>query len=145
MSKLPVQFRVARINELIASLKEDFEAYIADTSIPLNERWEVFVEANDALSNHANYLNEYEFTSINMDKVHEDWSDVGEVYGRGKQISTVEWVSELIENTQLPSETGGNGWRESRTDQDWLEAEKIVAPVKEEILKHNLKHFCFDW
>ena len=53
-TELPVKIRVQIINEKIENLKADFAEFIKDQSRPLSERWDVFVSANDMLSERVN-------------------------------------------------------------------------------------------
>jgi hypothetical protein len=53
-----IKDRVNLLNNEIDFLKPAFEAYIKDKSIPLEERWNVFITANDALSNHSTYIDD---------------------------------------------------------------------------------------
>ena len=124
--------KVNLLNNEIELLKPAFEAYIKDKNYPLEERWNTFISANDALSNNEKYVQELETFDI---------SDVHE-YGRG-EVTAERLVEMFIEGSQFEWEEKGE-WRE-RTEEEWAIAEKNAEPLKEELLEKNLKSWLIDW
>lgn len=122
------------INHEMEFHRGEFERFIKDKSVSLEERWKLFCEAPDQMSNNEHWLHDFESELVNqqIQRMH----GVSEIYGRGKRISLPELVDEMIETVELPIPI---------TREEWEQANLMLAPVKEEILEKNLKSFCYDW
>jgi hypothetical protein len=140
MSNLSVKTRVAIINEKIEDLREDFANYIKDKTIPLKERWTVFANANDALSNHEPWI--FRFKSINMDKELNLQGSAPEICGIGRVFKVTDWLEELYEREFFAWEKSES---RDRTDSEWEVIFKFFEPLQEEILENNIKSWCYDW
>lgn len=127
-NNLPVPIRVIRINEKIAELKDDFAAFIVDKSRPLEQRWEVFKKANDALSKHSQYIIRIPCLG---ESFFEHWFD-----GDNKIPDTN--MVDFIETLEDQS------W-EDNIDLFHIPEETAIEDVKEWILEKNLKSFSYDW
>lgn len=125
--------KVNLLNNEIELLKPAFAAFIKDKNYPLEERWNTFISANDALSNKETSIQE-------LDTI--DTSDYHENGARG-EITAKYLVEMFIENAQFEWEEKGE-WRE-RTEEEWAIAEKNAEPLKEELLEKNLKSWLIDW
>jgi hypothetical protein len=138
MTNIPVKFRVDRINEAVEALKEDFYAYITDKSYPLEERWEVFCKANDALSNDNPYLPNIQC----LEDIGYDWYDDCFPDGRGSSrvkdfVESLEDNLDYIEESKKDKEYYNRYWKKYE-DLD-------INQVKEEFLALNIKQIVFDW
>ncbi len=118
--------QITQFNQQIATFKDIFTKYIAEKSIPLNERWNAFVTANDALKNPVTY-------GPNFDALPEDFIIYDGVIhmDRYQTMDTCDLV-ERIEEGQ---------------DCDEHEAyHKVdINALKEEILADNVGSFTNDW
>lgn len=130
--------KVNLLNNEIELLKPAFEAYIKDKNYPLEERWDTFSVANDALSNHSTYIGDLrEFKSFDSEKWIANWA---EIYGRGKSISLVTEVELECDNSnEIPE-----GF-EGKDSTDYLMMCPSLHPIMEEILEKNLKTVAIDW
>lgn len=137
MTNIPVKFRVDRINEAIAALKPDFDEFIKDKSYSLEERWEVFKNANSELSNHQSWIidlptkNNYDFS----------WYD--EFYTeRYQTINLVQFVEETLADLEEEAKDSESYQHESKKK---LWESLDVNQIKEWILENNIKSFKHDW
>jgi hypothetical protein len=111
------------------NLKNDFAKYIADKSIPLDERWEFFIEAPDELKNFEQWI--YEFKCLSIDWYDDFHFDRRQEVSAEYIIDSLEWKREEAEDEG--DEDEAKKWRD------------IIPLIKEEILDQNMEGFCFDW
>lgn len=106
-------------------LKKTADAYFADESIPLEERWEVFKLCPDTLKNHDIYI-----VRFDLEK------QFGEIFWYDDfytdRYATVDMV-DVVEHCQ-----------DNETDDD-CEKPGMAEAFKKEILKTNLGSFIMDW
>lgn len=121
------------LNQEAAKIKEDFETYITDQSIPLSERWDLFSRSPDELNNHMEYI--IKAKSEGLISLLSYRFDAPEVYGRGKRIDTKELFDNVFEDEPLHYEA------EYRDE----ESIKLNKEAMEEILSQNCGSFCLDW
>jgi hypothetical protein len=111
--------RVEDLNKQIEAIKSEFAAYIADKSIPLDERWEVFMNAPDNLQGSSPWIQR--FKGLPKDFVGYD----GPVYAERYQTVDVEYILDVISE---------------------IDPSKIdVVAFKEDVLSKNLYSFKYDW
>lgn len=117
-------------------LQQRYVAFIADTTVPLDERWEVFKEAPDEWKQHDSWIHHFDFEKqFFHGKI--SWCDDFYV----EKYETVDMVGFIEE--RLEDHFAGEYEEE---DEEW---ETIVLPciaaAKEEVLAKNLGSFKFDW
>lgn len=117
-------------------LKSDFEKYLINKSIPLVERWEFFVNADDGFKNHKSSI--WRANSEGMQYVMDNWFNAPEVYGRGKKIETSEIFGDCVHHGNIYPENFS--YKMQKED-----AQELLEEALEEILNNNLGSFCFDW
>lgn len=117
------------------TLKKQFEAYIEDRSVPLDERWNAFVEASNKLKNTQSWV-------VHFDSLPEDFIMYeGPIHAdRNQTIETSEMVDSVVDYQNLVEGEYYFGNSNHR------EAMKVdVVQLKEEILASNLGSFQYDW
>lgn len=129
---------ITHINYQISQTKPLFESAIKDTTTPLNERWELFVTANDAFKNFSGYLTS--FGSLPDDTIMYDGLVHMECY---QDMTTVDLVERLIESI---AETDEEGFVETYSHEEQEMRRNInLDKLKEEILATNIGGFTYDW
>lgn len=118
------------------ALQGEFQKYIVDKNIPLVERWEFFVNADDNFKNHKDWI--YSAKGQGMKYVMDNWFNAPEVYGRGKTIDVGSLFGDCVHNGNLYPENFA--YKMQKED-----AQEYLESALEEILKENLGSFCFDW
>jgi hypothetical protein len=113
--------RVEDLNKQIEAIKREFEVYIADKSIPLDERWEVFMNAPADLRQHYCFL-KY-FKGVPDDFVSYD----GYVPAARHETVSVDRILESLE--EMVDDV----------------AEIDIVAFKEDVLSKNLYSFEYDW
>jgi hypothetical protein len=121
------------LNQEAAKIREDFENYITDQSIPLGERWDLFSQSPDELNNHMKYI--IKAKSDGLISLLSYRFDAPEVYGRGKRIDTKKLFDDIFEDEQLNYDT-------EYYDEESI---KLNKEAMEEILSQNCGSFCLDW
>jgi hypothetical protein len=121
------------LNQEAAKIREDFETYITDQSIPLGERWDLFSQSPDELNNHLKYI--IKAKSDGLSSLLSYRFDAPEVYGRGKRIDTKKLFDDIFEDEQLNYDTEYH-------DEETI---KLHKEAMEEILSQNCGSFCLDW
>jgi hypothetical protein len=132
-SALPVKLRVEIINEKIDSLKEDFANFIKDKSFPLEERWSVFLKANNALSNFEPFIQHLD--TVETLGFHDN--------GARGDVTAECVIDRFINYYELEREQDGD--YSARTDAEWKMIEEKANTIKEELLEKNLKGWLIDW
>ena len=113
------------------ALRDRYVAYIKDTGIPLDERWETFKEAPDDWKEHRLWVQTFD-----IEKTVGEISWYDDMYI--EKYQTVDMVS-LVEDT-IADEIDDE---DDEYDGPWNA--ETVAAFKEEILAKNLGSFVFDW
>lgn len=115
------------------ALKTEFQSYITDKNIPVIERWEYFREAPSELKDNLDYIwhPKSKFLQDRMDR----FSDIPEIYGRGKKIEVTEFFEDLVWGSKI--------WMQNLSDKSLTEDD--IKNALEEILEQNLEYFHFDW
>jgi hypothetical protein len=123
--------RVEEITKQIQTIKNEFEQYIADTNISLDERWDLFVKAPMALRNTSGWIERFE--GLPEDFVMYD----GYVYAERHQTVDVEHILEVAEDIVY------------NTDDCTIDSVTVsqinITAFKENVLKRNLYSFVYDW
>lgn len=117
--------KIKEIKAQLESLKIGFQKFIVDQSIPLDERWQAWVDAPADVKNHCSYV-QY-FQSLPEDFIMYDGPYHAERYGTIKMLNLVERIEEGIE-----------------CEEDEYMSINLNA-LKEEILSKNLASFDYDW
>lgn len=104
----------------IIEVKPQFEKVIADKTIPLEDRWNLFVSAPSQMCNHRPFIQHIHIGGREI-----SWYDD---FGRDRyeeidMIDAIEWMEDCFE--------------------DW--GVDQVNEMKEYILAHNLRSFTNDW
>jgi hypothetical protein len=117
------------IKDVVNTHKQLFASYIADTTEPLEERWQAFCDAPEYLKNDMGYMCSKLHHYFGEDAVSYD----GPVYIERYQERTSEDVVESLEchfeDQGLPPE----------------EVTNRVNAIKEKILADNFGRFTYDW
>jgi len=123
----------ANLKKEAKKIQKEFENYISDKTIPLGQRWFLFVEAPDNLSNHERYF--IKANSKGLQHIKDNWFDAPEVYGRGKRINTKTLFEDIFGDESL------------ECDSEYYSDEEIelYKEAMEDILNQNCASFCFDW
>ena len=120
-----MQDKIFALNKSIAELKKEFETYIKDKSIPLEERWDLFVEAPDSLSKMKGWIQHFKIQNLNERIVYEEYSRNQNCYA----VDFIERATDTLTDNDLSSE----------------QIEEISNALKEHFLSKNLKCFQYDW
>lgn len=115
---------IERLNKNLAGLKLELGAYLADTSIPVFERWHVYIESYDNLNNKLDYISEAPTSRIKS-YITEVGSNYSERYRVFRFKDCLEEIAYLVEEN-LP-----------------ISASELL--LMEDLLKYNLGSFTYDW
>lgn len=115
------------------NLKTAFRSYITDKNISVIERWEFFVNAPSELKNNKEYI--WHPNSKYLKKQLDRFSNIPEVYGRGKAIYVTDFFEDIVWESKI--------WMENIYDEKITEED--LKNALEEILSQNLEYFHFDW
>jgi hypothetical protein len=119
------------IRQAHADLQSDYWAYITDKSMPLMDRWEVYVEAPKELKENYNYIVDFNSPLLqSLFDVHNDNLELGQ------HIYIHDRVCHIIYDGVIDLE--GNDLQYEYTEAD-------VHEAMEELLLKNLSYFTFDW
>lgn len=116
---------IVEFNKQIADLRVKFEAYIADQSIPLEDRWDAFVTAPQSLKDFDYYMPQ--FKSLPEDFIMYD----GPIHMDRHQTMDTD---DLVDNVQVLKDCNYECYQGINID-----------ALKEEILALNLGSFTYDW
>lgn len=117
------------IKDTVNTYKQLFQAYIADTTEPLEERWQAFCDAPEYLKNDMGYMCSELDKYFGEDVVYYD----GPIHIERYQEQTSE---DVVESLECHFEDQG------------LSAEEVtnrINAVKEKILADNFGRFTYDW
>lgn len=124
------------IDHQITRAKDAFEYFIKDKSLPLEVRWETFVETPSYLKNHSMWY--YSFKCKEELNWYEDCGSE-----RCSLVDLAEFITGLEENIEWAKEyakTEGIDY----VNEEWYD-EELIIKMKEEILTDNMGSFRYDW
>lgn len=128
--------QMKNIQANLATMKPDFQKYIQDKTVSLEERWNVFVNTPAEMKNNKNY--NPEFNSLPADFIMYE----GPIHmERGETKTGVELVENIEESIQDIKDDIYFGKAYNQKELDKVDLDKL----KEEILKMNLGKFRYDW
>ncbi len=119
--KEDIEILIEKKNDLKAAasvLKERFETWLKDKSIPVDERWDLWLRAPSEIKNHSSFIEHFKF--------------------RGEEIS---WYDDFYE------QKGATVMLENVIE-SIAEDEEEIEPInnlKDQILERNLESFIYDW
>jgi hypothetical protein len=120
--------------EQIAIAKENLVLVLADKDLPLEERWELFVNSPDMLKNHRSDI--VHFKCIDKGGYF-DWQQGTFNYERYETVNLVDVIHRL--------EHSGDYFLKKKPGKEFLADPKFIEEFKEEILSMNLASFVYDW
>lgn len=130
VAELAERFRI--FTEQAERLKPDFEAYIKDREIPLEERWEFWRLAPDQLKRHDNWI--FHGSSL-LDKIIDNGCNC---WGRGTLVDIADEICNIQENIRYCEEHPDYPYGRELTQGE-------LNVLKEEMLSVNLGSFKYDW
>lgn len=109
-------------------LKDRFLAFIKDKSVPLNERWETYLEAPREFLEHHFWVVHFDSEKL-LESGEISWYDD---FGadRGVTVSGADIIDRMEDSIEF---------------EDDVYTPEIVAAFKEEILQKGLGSFDYDW
>ena len=116
--------KVSALIKQIEEIKYEFSKYIADTSIPLEERWEVFMKAPEVL--HNKDIWKTRFKGVPSDFVGND----GPLYAERHMEVDIQQYMEVLENPD---------------DYNYDPSDVDIVAFKEDVLSRNIYSYTFDW
>lgn len=140
-----VKDAVEQMRETVKAVKSDFEVFIVDKSIPLDERFDVWLSAPTELKNHQSWI--VHFKCLHDDAVGYD----GFVYN-AERHETVQ-IDELFDCIKESYAEYLEGEPDGTCDWSlrWYKNKQKVfenfnlSDLKEEVLEMNLGSFEYDW
>ncbi len=113
------------------TVKDDYLAYIQDTSIPVEERWKLFEQAPKVMKEHSRYI-----LSRHNPGIQKILESLDGEYSKDefKNFDTVELVSDVFEMDCLEE-----GEEVSEEEQE------LYKQAIEELLRLNCGSFCYTW
>lgn len=111
--------KIKEIKAQLEALKIGFQKFIVDQSIPLDERWQAWVDAPADVKNHKGWIEH--FTNLPEDFIMYDGPYHAERYETVKMLNLVERIEEA----------------------EYMSID--LNALKEEILSKNLASFTYDW
>lgn len=110
------------------TVKDDYLAYIQDTSIPVEERWKLFEQAPKVMKEHSRYI-----LSRHNPGIQKLLESLDGEYSKDefKNFDTVELVSDVFEMDCL--------------EEDEEEEQALYTQAIEELLRLNCGSFCYTW
>lgn len=118
------------LNSQLLAMKSEFQSYLEDSSIPLNERWSLYRAAPNRLLNNDLYYSEFDLVlpGIGVLDMYDDlyWErhatlDAGDVFER---VITCDKVEQFL----------------TSADED-----EVLVAIKEHFLKNAYGDLTFDW
>ena len=154
MSKvIEIISRYKEVNAELLAAKDDFVKYITDQQIPLDVRWEMWLNSPVSIKNTNGWCGDGRLEAFRILGVNPDYAIAyeGSLYQaeRCQTINMVEVLDCVIENYLY------NHWPcgVSEDDADWEldvipkvpELVEFIKAYKEEVLKFNLHSYTYDW
>lgn len=116
-------------------LKDRYLAFIADTTIPLDERWAVFKEAPDDWKEQKSWIQHFDFEKEFIGEI--SWYDDFYV-DRHETVDMVDFCEERLEDYFAG--------KYEEEDEEWQTVViACIVAAKEEVLASNMGSFEFDW
>lgn len=130
-----------KYEELTVQVKKKFEAIIVDKEIPLNQRWQFFIDAPSALKNQEAWIQHFKV----LDRLEKNISWYDEfntdkyqtVYMADIIHSTEDNIAYYVEHPKVKPY--------GKLAKHFLDDPSIIDEWKEEILSRNLDSFVYDW
>ena len=112
-------------------VKSDYLAYIQDTSIPVEERWELFKQAPKVMKEHSRYILNRHNPGIQklLESLDGEYSK-----DEFKNFDTVELVSDVFDMEHLEED-----------EEVSEEEQELYKQAIEELLRLNCGSFCYTW
>lgn len=130
----PIQAAIQALNVQTLALQADFIAFIQDQAVPLEERWETWVQAPESLKNTA-------CTTTPLSTLPEDYIMYeGVVHIDRYETTTMETVVQHTLDLQVEGRE-----REWYPEKAEIADTVDICAVKEEILQKNLYSITYDW
>lgn len=117
------------VESTLEACKKEFQAHMADKSVPLDERWNLFKKAPEYVGEHESFI--ATFKSIDDDT---DWFENIE---RHQTIDNRDLVEDFEFDLKYHNE-------EFTTPHEWL-SEQLIVNLKEEILSNSFMTWVMDW
>ena len=141
-----VKEAVAQMNATVAAVKHDFETFIIDKTIPLDERWDVWALAPSELKNDQSWI-------VRFNNLHDDAIGYDGVIRNAERHETVhiDDLMDSIEESLAEFAEGPPDASKSEWAHRWYKQKQKVFEdfdldaLKEEILEMNLGSFEYDW
>lgn len=113
------------------AVKSDYLAYIQDTSIPVEERWELFKQAPKVMKEHSRYILNRHNPGIQklLESLDGEYSK-----DEFKNFDTVELVSDVFDMDHLEED-----------EEVSEEEQELYKQAIEELLRLNCGSFCYTW
>lgn len=125
-------------------MKKEFENYITDKSIPILERWNVFINSSDNLKNNLSAM--VKFNHVRLQAMIENSMHSNR---RGMQHTMKKIMSNFVEDDEI------QGYRfcdpdfeydeDELTEEDFQKFNQELEQALEEILSKNIASFVYDW
>lgn len=130
----PLAVRIALLQQEILAIKKDFEVFIKDTTIPLEERWSTWKAAPNDMKRSDSWTTH--FKALPCDWIMYDGNYHADRY---QTVYMIDVVDAIEDNLAHPNEWN----KEYRATLE--EFGFSLDALKEEILEFNLGSFCYDW
>lgn len=113
------------------AVKSDYLAYIQDTSIPVEERWELFKQTPKVLKEHSQHI-----LSRHNPGIQKLLESIDGEYSKDefKNFDTVELVSDVFDMDHLEED-----------EEVSEEEQELYTQAREELLRLNCGSFCYTW
>lgn len=149
---------VSDIKELenkMITLKPEFEVFIADKTVPLEQRWQVWLDAPDSLKNTGGWISDGRLKAFELIGyggrrgeaiAYEDGLIWAERYQTIDMVDSIEYILESLLGkfeVELPEDfvwDNLDGYVELCP-----ELHEFLVAYREELLEKNLLSFKFDW
>ena len=128
--------RIADLNAQIAALGREYRAFIADKSIPLEERWAAYLSAPSNMKREDSYTTH--FRTLDGDFFMYDGTYHCERHQTVELAEVVTYIEEELESMEADPQ-----WY---SDRQMAEIRAVdLTLFKEEILEQNVHSFKYDW
>jgi hypothetical protein len=119
--------RVENLNKQIEAIRDEFAQYIADQSVDLDTRWQVFMDAPANLRGCSSWIVRFKGLPENF------VGYAGPVWAERHQTVDVSYIMDVLSEIE-----------ESDVDPEDLDKIDITA-FKKDVLSRNLYSFKYDW
>jgi hypothetical protein len=140
-----VKDAVEQMRQTVKEVKHDFETFIVDKSVPLDERWSVWEDAPNELKDHQSWI-------VRFKNLHDDAIGYDALIRHAERHETVH-ITDLFESLEECFAEYQEGEPDGTCEWSlrWYKNKKKVFEnfdmdaLKEEILEMNLGSFEYDW